>query len=64
VICAAVEYHGGTQATAFATIAEKISANTREVLERARAERVPPRQAALEFAGDRVRRAMRYRRAF
>ena len=32
VICASVEYHGGTQSEAFQTIAEKIRANTEEVL--------------------------------
>jgi glutamate dehydrogenase (NAD(P)+) len=33
VICAAVEYHGGTQAFAFETIEEKIRKNTRTVFE-------------------------------
>ena len=37
VICASVEYHGGTQRRAFEAIDEKIRENTREVLERARA---------------------------
>ena len=32
VICAAIEYHGGTQAQAFAIIEERIRANTRETL--------------------------------
>ncbi|MBI4520476.1 MAG: Glu/Leu/Phe/Val dehydrogenase [Gemmatimonadetes bacterium] len=63
VICAAVEYHGGTQAQAFATIEEKIRTNTTEVLERAAKERVLPRQAAVDLARARVLEAMRYRRA-
>jgi glutamate dehydrogenase/leucine dehydrogenase len=32
VICAAVEYHGGTQHQAMRTIEEKIRANTAEML--------------------------------
>ncbi len=44
VICAAVEYHGGTQTQAFAAIEERIRSNTQEILERARAEtRAPAR---------------------
>ena len=38
VICAAVEYHGGTQSAAFAQIAEKIRGNSQEVLRRSRDE--------------------------
>lgn len=62
VICAAVEYHGGTQAQAFAAIDEKIRANTRAVLERARAERQLPRVAAVALARARVGEAQTYRR--
>jgi len=62
VICAAIEYHGGTEAQALAVIEERIRANTRETLERARADRVPPRQAATRMATARVREAMGYRR--
>jgi len=62
VICAAVEYHGGTQAQALHTIDEKIRANTTEVLARAAQRGVLPRTAAVEMATDRVRRAMRLRR--
>lgn len=62
VICAAIEYHGGTQAQAFAAIEERIRANTHEALERARADRVLPREAATRMAAARVREAMRYRR--
>jgi len=39
VICGAVEYHGGSQSQAFATIREKIADNTRSVLEQARERR-------------------------
>ncbi len=61
VICAAVEYHGGTQAQAFAVIGEKIRDNTRAVLERARADRLLPRVAAVALAWARVTEAQRYR---
>ena len=62
VICAAMEYRGASQATAFQVIEEKIRENTREVLARARREGILPRQAALELATERVKRAMGYRR--
>jgi glutamate dehydrogenase (NAD(P)+) len=62
VICAAIEYHGGTQAQAFAAIEERIRANTRETLDRASAEGIVPREAASRLALARVREAMRYRR--
>lgn len=62
VICAAIEYHGGTEAQALAVIEERVRANTRETLERAHADRVPPRQAATRMATARVREAMGYRR--
>lgn len=62
VICAAVEYHGGTENSAFDSIAEKIASNTREVLRASRAERLLPRDAASRLAERRVRAAMALRR--
>ncbi len=62
VICAAVEYHGGTQAIAFQTIEERIRRNTRAVLESMRSGNLTPRQAALELARRRVLNAMSMRR--
>ncbi|HEY7656011.1 MAG TPA: NAD-glutamate dehydrogenase domain-containing protein, partial [Burkholderiales bacterium] len=62
VICAAMEYAGATQASAFAAIAERIRANTEAVLSAAKARAIRPREAALELAGRRVRDAMSYRR--
>jgi glutamate dehydrogenase (NAD(P)+) len=62
VICAAVEYHGGTEAQAFAAIDEKIRANTAATLDRATKAGVLPRAAAVEIARDRLEQAMRYRR--
>jgi glutamate dehydrogenase (NAD(P)+) len=61
VICASVEYHGGTQSQALQTIEEKIGANTEEVLANARRNGTLPRQAAIEMAEARVRKAMTYR---
>jgi glutamate dehydrogenase/leucine dehydrogenase len=62
VICASVEYHGGTESQAMAVIEERIRGNTREVLERTRHKNCTPRHAAVEMATSRVREAQRYRR--
>jgi glutamate dehydrogenase (NAD(P)+) len=62
VICAAVEYAGGTQKSAFETIEEKIRENVREVLELAREHKQMPVEAALTLAKRRVAEAMTYRR--
>jgi len=62
VICAAMEYRGATQLAAFNVIAEKIRANTDDVLELARSRGVMPRVAAIDFASQRVRQAMAHRR--
>jgi glutamate dehydrogenase (NAD(P)+) len=50
VICAAVEYHDGTQNQAFATIAEKIRANTAEMLAQMKQQQILPREAAVQMA--------------
>ncbi|MGZ8488112.1 MAG: Glu/Leu/Phe/Val family dehydrogenase [Candidatus Binatia bacterium] len=62
VICASVEYHGGTQSQALQIIQEKIYANTEEVLANAKKTGSLPRQAAVELAEARVRKAMTYQR--
>ncbi|MCM5569651.1 Glu/Leu/Phe/Val dehydrogenase [Burkholderiaceae bacterium FT117] len=62
VICAAVEYRGGSQSQALERIRDSIRANTAEVLERSAAEGVLPREAAVAMAEARVRRAMGWRR--
>ena len=62
VICASVEYHGGTETQAFATIEEKISANTSMVLAESARTKTLPREAAVALSERRVRNAMRYRR--
>ncbi len=63
VICASVEYKGGTQKRAFETIEEKIRENTREVLQLARSHSQIPAEAALTLAKQRVAEAMAYRRS-
>jgi glutamate dehydrogenase (NAD(P)+) len=62
VICASVEYHGGTQSQAMAAIEDRIRANTTEVLEKARKQKCTPRQAAVAMARSRVEEAMGYRK--
>ena len=61
VICAAVEYHGGTQSSAFQTIEEKICTNTQLVLKKVAATDRLPRQVAVDLAKERVQTAMGYR---
>jgi len=62
VICASVEYHGGSEAQALQTIQEKVFANTEEVLANAKKNGTPPRQAAVALAEARVRMAMTYQK--
>ncbi len=62
VICAAVEYRGGTVHAAFDEIDERVRANTRSVLEESRSAGTAPRAAALALAERRVRAAMATRR--
>ena len=62
VICAAVEYRGGSQSEAFAVIEEKLRRNTEEVLAMARERGILPREAAVNLAASRVRKAMATRR--
>jgi glutamate dehydrogenase (NAD(P)+) len=62
VICASVEYHGGTEGQALQSIDEKIRANTAEVLNRAKRDSIPPRAAAVAMAAERVEKAMSLRR--
>lgn len=64
VICGAVEYQGSGEYQALTTISEKITYNTRRVLQTAKDRKQPVREAALDFARDRVRRAMGYRKSF
>jgi glutamate dehydrogenase (NAD(P)+) len=62
VICAAMEYHGSSQAAAMQAIEEKLRRNTEQVLETSREEKILPREASMQMALQRIRRAMGFRR--
>jgi len=62
VICAAMEYRGASEANAFAAIEEKLKRNTRLVLEASKTRNILPRQASMELALERIRKAMEFRR--
>jgi len=62
VICAAMEFQNASQAVALQTIEEKLRVNTAQVLEASRNQQIPPREAALNLATERVKRAMTFRR--
>ena len=64
VICAAVEYHGGTERQARAEIEDKIRFNVSQVLSRARSSGALPREVAESLAHERVHAAMRWRKTF
>jgi glutamate dehydrogenase (NAD(P)+) len=62
VICAAMEYHGSTQAAVFQTIEEKVRRNTRLVLEESKIKKILPRDAANSLALRRLKKAMSVKR--
>lgn len=62
VICAALEYAGASESAAFDTIADKLRENTGEVLDQVAKQGILPREAAMNLAAARVRKAMSYRR--
>ena len=62
VICAATEYLGKCEKEAFVAIEEKLRANSSLVLEKSREKEILPRDAAIEFAVQRVKKAMGYKR--
>ena len=62
VICAAVEYGGGTEREVFPIIDEKVRGNTAEMLDRMKRGRMLPREAGVQMARERVGAAMRYQR--
>jgi glutamate dehydrogenase (NAD(P)+) len=62
VICAAMEYRGSSQTAALQAIEEKLRCNTRQVLEEAKKNKILPRDAALDLAVQRVKKAMTSRR--
>lgn len=62
VICAAMEYHGETARAASQAIEEKITHNTEKVLEISRKYNIQPREAAIQLASERIKKAMSFRR--
>ena len=60
VICAAVEYHQGTEKAAMQTVRERIDMNTTEVLIKSGEEQVNPRADAMMMARERVEKAMKF----
>ncbi len=62
VICAAVEYKGGTEQQALNVITEKLRRNTRLVLETAQHENLLPREAATRMAYSRISKAAGFKR--
>jgi glutamate dehydrogenase (NAD(P)+) len=62
VICAAVEYQGGTEAVAKEVIQQKIRDNTAQVVSNSLQEQITPRDAANNLALKRVKKAMSFRR--
>jgi glutamate dehydrogenase (NAD(P)+) len=62
VICASVEYHGGTQVQALQTIEEKIRVNTEEMLANSKRAGLLPRQSAVALAETRIKKAMTYQK--
>jgi glutamate dehydrogenase/leucine dehydrogenase len=61
VICAATEYQKLTETLAFERVKETISDNTKEVLRRTKKEKIPPHEAALRMAKERLIKAMAFR---
>ncbi|MGZ8162213.1 MAG: glutamate dehydrogenase, partial [Methylobacter sp.] len=62
VICAAMEYHGTTVTAAMQTIEEKVRDNTEKVLKISLEQNLQPREAAIQMATERVKKAMSLRR--
>ena len=62
VICAAMEYHGASEGAALQSIEEKLRRNTRLVLEDAAKRHILPREASMELALARIKKAMSFRR--
>jgi glutamate dehydrogenase (NAD(P)+) len=61
VICASVEYAGGSESSAFAVITDRITRTTQQMLETMHNLQLPPRLAAEHVAFDRLSEAASYR---
>lgn len=62
VICAAMEYRGKIESEAIVVIEKMVRTNTRLVLEESRAKNILPREAAMNLAVTRVKKAMSFKR--
>ena len=62
VICAAVEFGGGSESSAFGVIADRIARTTRQMLDTMEELQLPPRAAAEHVAFERLSEAASYRR--
>ena len=62
VICAAMEYRGACEVTAMQAIQEKVRRNTEQVLKEVRTKKILPRQAAVDLALSRIKKAMSFKR--
>ena len=60
-ICAATEYHGGSETMDFVAIDEKIRRNTTSLIEKSRRDSVSTRKPAIGLANERVHNAQRTR---
>jgi glutamate dehydrogenase (NAD(P)+) len=57
-----MEYQNASQAVALQTIEEKLRVNTAQVLAESHKHKILPREAAVNLATERVKRAMTFRR--
>jgi glutamate dehydrogenase (NAD(P)+) len=62
VICAAMEYRGKIESEAIEVIEKMVRTNTRLVLEESRIKKIMPREAAINLAVTRVKKAMSFKR--
>jgi glutamate dehydrogenase (NAD(P)+) len=62
VICAAMEYRGSSETAAMQAIQEKIRRNTEQILKEVKDRQILPREAAVNLALGRVRKAMSFKR--
>ena len=62
VICAAMEYRGKIESEAIEVIEKMVRTNTRLVLEESRTKNILPREAAMNLAVTRVKKAMSFKR--
>lgn len=64
VICAAVEYHNGSESQAMQTIADRIRNNVCTILQRSSEQNELPRATAMAVARERVQTAMTFQQTF